>query len=61
MTKLIPLKEASEKLGSKDPDSRMLRNLWKRGEIVAVKIGNKLMVEEQSLEDYIAYQIRRQN
>ena len=59
--RLIPLKEASQMVGSKDDTGRMIRNLWKQGQIVAVKIGRSIMVDQDSLEDYIAYQIKRQN
>ena len=59
--RLIPLKEASQMVGSKDDTGRMIRNLWKQGQIVAVKIGRSIMVDQDSLEDYINYQIRRQN
>jgi len=48
-------------VGSKDDTGRMIRNLWKQGQIVAVKIGRSIMVDQDSLEDYIAYQIKRQN
>ena len=48
-------------VGSKDDTGRMVRNLWKQGQIVAVKIGRSIMVDQDSLEDYINYQIRRQN
>ena len=48
-------------VGSDDPKGRMIRNLWKKGEIIAVKIGRNIMVDKKSLEDYIEYQIRRQN
>ena len=58
---LIPLKEACAMVGSDDPKGRMIRNLWKKGEIIAVKIGRNIMVDKKSLEDYIEYQIRRQN
>ena len=59
--RLIPLKEANQMVGSKDETGRMIRNLWKQGQIVAVKIGRSIMVDQDSLEDYIAYQIKRQN
>ena len=58
---LIPLDEARKMIGSIDPKGRTIRNLWKRGEIVAVKIGRNLLVDSDSLEDYINYQIRKQN
>ena len=48
-------------VGSDDPKGRMIRNLWKRGEIIAVKIGRNIMVDRESLEAYINYQIKKQN
>lgn len=61
MAKLIPLKEASKLLGSEDKTGRMVRNLWKKGELIGVKIGRRLLIDEDSLEDYINFQIRKQN
>ena len=58
---LIPLKEACAMVGSDDPKGRMVRNLWKKGEIIAVKIGRNIMVDRDSLEAYINYQIKKQN
>ena len=58
---LIPLDEARRMIGSVDPKGRTIRNLWKRGQIVAVKIGRNILVDRDSLEDYISYQIKRQN
>ena len=58
---LIPLKEACAMVGSDDPKGRMVRNLWKKGEIIAVKIGRNIMVDRESLEAYINYQIKKQN
>ena len=58
---LIPLDEARKMIGSIDPKGRTIRNLWKRGQIVAVKIGRNILVDRDSLEDYISYQIKRQN
>ena len=62
MEKLLTLKEVSEILGyTKDKKYRFVRELRKRGEIPAVKIGNRLLFKEQDVKDYIDYQFKKQN
>lgn len=62
MERLLTLKEVSEILGhSKDPKGRFVRELWKKGEIPAAKIGNKLMFRESDIKQYINYQFNSQN
>ncbi len=62
MEKLLTLKEVSEILGyTKDKQYRFVRELRKRGEIPAAKIGNRLLFKEQDVKDYIDYQFKKQN
>lgn len=48
--RLIPLKEASEKLGVTD---RTMNNLEKRGELVPTRIGTKVMYRESDITQYL--------
>ena len=61
MEKLITLKEASERLGSKDPKGRYVRNLRSKGILEGVKFGNRLMLTESSVNEFIESEIRKQN
>lgn len=61
MQKLLSTQEVSQLLGSRDPKGRMVRNLWKRGEITGARIGQKILFTADSVDDYIRKRFRDQN
>lgn len=48
--RLIPLKEASQKLGVTE---RTMNNLEKRGELIPTRIGAKVMYKESDITQYL--------